>query len=147
MSPAKITVRIDGWPKLRKMLEESGPFWALPWTDALGEASEVAKKALQLYAPGASGQGVKTAMQKRPVPLWARARMPAMTRGKSRSGQPFRVLGALHGSKRIKYHFTTGPWRGQLTYGWFDKARDVVLGKIYSLLSAAEKEMEKRFHL
>ena len=146
MSPARITARIDGWDKLKKLLNGSDPFYALPWIDALGEASELAQKAIEEYAPGSQQGKVKTAMQKRPVPLWARARVPNRIRGKARDGRPFRVLGALHGSKRVKYNFRSGPHSGELTFGWFDKARDAVMNKIWPLLTKAEREIEKRWN-
>lgn len=145
MSPARVTYRTDGWPKLKALLNEMDPFYALPWIDALGEGSELAQKAIQQYAPGTSGEFVKTAMQKRPVPLWSRARIPNRIKGKARDGRPFRVLGALHGSVRIKYKFRSGPHSGELTFGWFDKAQKAVQGMIWPLLSKAEKAIEKRW--
>lgn len=141
--PARVTVRLEGWNKLRKLLDESDPFYALAWADALGEASEVAKRAIETYAPGSQQGKVATALQKRTIPLWARARIPNRIRGKARNGQPFRVLGALHGSKRVPYRFRGGPYSGQLTHGWFDRARDAVMKAVWPLLSKAEREIEK----
>lgn len=144
MSPARITVRIDGVQAVLRNLRDD-PVHAKPWTDALKEGAQLAEKALKHYAPG-GGKDVKVALQKRPVPLWGRARMPNRIKGRTRDGRPFRVLGALHGSKRIRYHYRSGPFSGGLTFDWFEKARRSVRDEIVRLISRAEREIEKRWN-
>jgi hypothetical protein len=145
MSPARITVRVEGVQALLRDLRDD-PVHAKPWIKALHEAAKLAEGALRKHAPGTKSKGdIKMAFGKGPVPKWGRARMPNRIRGKSRDGRPFRVLGALHGSKRIKFHYRSGPLSGKLTFDWFEIARRSVRDPIVRLVTRAEREIESRW--
>lgn len=141
--PARITARIDGVKALLRDLVDD-PVHAKPWTDALEEGAGLAEKALKHYAPGTSTKGqTKTALGKGAVPKWGRARMPNRLTGSK--GKKVRVMGMLHGSRRIKFHYRTGPLPGGLTYDWFEKARKSVEGQTVKLLTRAESQIESRW--
>lgn len=143
MSPARITVRVDGVQALLRQLQ-TDPVHAKPWTKALKEGAELAEKALKHYAPGQSAKSkIKTAIGKGAVPKWGRARIPNRLGKGGRKNKGFRILGALHGSKRIRYHYRTGPLSGKLTYDWFEIARRSVRDQIVKLITRAEQEIER----
>lgn len=135
---ARITVRVEGIQALLRDLRDD-PVYAKPWIDALKAASELAAAGLKRHVPGGRGADIKVAIQKADVPKWGRARMPSRRRGK------FRYLGALHGSRRIAFRYRTGPFRGQRTRDWFEKARASVRDRIVALITAAERKIESQW--
>lgn len=136
MSPARITARIDGVRELLRDLRDD-PIYAKPWRGALEKGADIAAVGLRQWRPGKGNVLARTAVDRREVPLWSRARIPMRTR------KGFRYLGALHGSKRIRYHYRSGPHGSSLTFGWIDKARDAVQSKIWPLLAEAEAKIER----
>lgn len=134
-----IDVRVLGVEKILRKLNKADPIYAKPWTSALKTAAAAVQKEMKGDAPGDLGARVTTRMHARPVPLFAKVGLLPMP---SRKG--FRYPGALHGAV-TRYHYRSGPHKGQSTHGWLTKALFSMQGRINSLLGKAAGEIRSEW--
>lgn len=136
MANKHIDVKIEGVQKILRKLNKTDPVIASPWTKALHEASEIVLGEMRHDAPGDLGSRITYKMQTRPVPLWAHVGLMPMPNNKG-----FRYPGAMHGAV-TRYHYRSGPKRGQNTHGWLTKSLVHLQGKINAILGKAANQIK-----
>lgn len=135
-------IRVTGLDRALKKLKDADPVYAAPFRRAMEGIGRLAAAYLKTRAArgqtGRLADSISQELDARPVPRFVHA-------GYVRAGPPmptrdgFRYPGALQGSDR--YHYRSGPLRGQTTKGWISGAKGFVQRQARTLLKAAEREI------
>jgi hypothetical protein len=146
----RVNVGVEGWRELRKQLSLDHILGG-DWKQGLESAAKEVERRLKISVPSDTGEAkgsIKTALQNKPVPMWAAVRMSAKTkrvrkpgsRGSPNPTKSFRVMGALEGGGMYHYRGT-----GQRTKGYWSGALSGSKQKVDSLVQGAAKAAEARF--
>lgn len=109
------SVRVEGIRPILRGMSAENPCWAGPWVRGLTELTNDLAATTREVVPVGTGRmqaTIKAKLQARPIPLWGKMQM------RVGFGKGTRYGGILHGSKRIVYHYRSGPKTGDPTYGW-----------------------------
>lgn len=149
-----INIYVDGWNEIKRDLNLPnilGP----EWSDALDEAAKLVAAEMRYRIPyneqrtrrdhGEHARDtIKTKLQAGGHPLWSRVSVSPKVRGKSRRGDPFRVMGALQGSDQ--YHYRSGSHMGATTRTWWSGSLLAVSSQVKAILSRAMSRIEQRWN-
>ncbi len=138
-----VHARIENLAEINKRLE-TDEVLGRAFGDAMRASIASMYGSLMRWVPrgkGALAASIEHEVQQAPVPRWGRVFIRTMP---TRRG--FRYGGALEGSKKIRFRYSSGPQRGKLTRGWFSRTRSRTAAAIRKLFANVERQMESRFN-
>lgn len=136
----RVRIQVKNYKEIMAKLR-SDVLLSEPWKQGMSEIGDLGYDKGQERAPRGTGGlagSLAKKMSNKPVPTWVKVRT-------NRSRKGFRYGYALNSSRRVAYHYRSGPYKGKRTYHWLTGIIDVIRGDVNRILAGVAREVEKRW--